>query len=133
MRKLLSILTICLLPVMADAQAQNGVTVVYPPGECRGLGKQIEIGTYKPELDQPGEPPVVWTRSPRQFVSLCGTSIEKEFTARYRLRVRCVDKTTKDPLGPWVASLSSVTQPWPAECPPSIPAPAHIVPEQPGE
>lgn len=128
----LLLLTICVLGLTgapAHAQPESGVTMVYPPGLCTGVDKQIEIGTFKPELTQPGQPEVVWTRNPRHFVEPCGTSIEKEFTGRYRIRVRCVDRETKDPLSRWVPSLSGLTYPWPAECPATPPNNPHVVPQ----
>lgn len=117
---------VCLLwaaPLGAQ-EIVSGVTVVYPPGSCTGEDKLIEIGTVKPELAVAGRPEVVWTRNPRQFVEPCGTSIEKEFAARFRIRARCVDRETKAPLGLWVPSFNSLTRPWPEEC-------THVEPSSP--
>lgn len=81
--------------------------MVFPGGSCQGM---IEIGTYKPELDQ------VWTKSPRQFVEICTVIPVNTWVGRYRLAARCVDRNTKTAISGWVRARSALNQPWPAEC-----------------
>lgn len=104
-------------------KAADEVYMIVQPGMC-GDGL-IEIGTYKPGVDQS------WTRNPRKFVSPCEIFVEKEFVGRYRLAARCVDATTKAPRSNWVRSLSGLGKPWPAECPGFLPgAPVNpVIPE----